>query len=167
MDQNVSYGFDADGFETLTSAIMDTINTYPGLDDGERFTFSTIPNEEGLTVIAATGALIVDHHESITDHVWETCNYPFTVLYRASGLNEKRKIAAKEWLDTLAKWLQRQTVTIDGNTYQLRKWPMLSGDRRIKTIMQQSPAYLASMNEDKSENWIMNMAIQYYNEYDR
>ena len=165
--EDKKYSYDVDGFDYLTDALMKTINTFPGLEPEERFSFSRIPNEEGLSVIASAGAVIIDHHESITDHVWETCAYPFTIVYRASGPNERRKIGIKEWLDTLAKWLTRQKVKIAGVEYQLERFPALSEGRRINTITRQSPAYLASVNEDKSENWVMDLVIQYHNEFDR
>ena len=167
MDEVKKFGFDFDGFDYVTNALMSLINSFPGLDEGERFTFATIPNEDGLSVIASSGSFIIEHHESITDYVWEVCAYPFTVIYRASGLNQSRKIAAKEWMDTLAKWLTRQTVWINGQEYHLEKWPALSEGRRIKTITRQSPAYLASINEDTSENWVMDLIIQYHNEFER
>lgn len=166
MEQQQSYGYDISGFDDVTHALMDMINRFPGLEENERFAFSTIPSEEGLAVIPSNGSFIEEHHVSVTDHVWEVCAYPFTVLYKASGLNEKRKMNVKEWMDTLAKWLARQTIVIDDSPYRLGRWPFLSGDRRIKEIIQNTPAYLASINEDKSENWVMTMTIKYHNEYD-
>lgn len=176
MEQSKIYGYDVDGFDDVTDALMRMINSYPGLDVDERFVFSDIPKEEGLTVIASGGSAIIEHHESITDHVWEVCAYPFSVVYRASGLAERRKIAVKEWMDTLSRWMTRQTVTINGEQYHLDFWPRLAcvddpkrgkQERWIKTILRQSPAYLNSVNEDKSENWVMDLVIQYQNEFDR
>lgn len=158
---------DLEGFPYVTDALMETINRYPGLDDEEKFQFSTILSEAGMTVIASSGASILDERESITGHVWQTCAYPFMVVYRASGLNSKRKIQTKEWLDTLAEWLCRKTVTINDQQYQLKSWPPLTGDRKILRITRQSAAFLSGVNEDKSENWVMNLVIQYQNEFDR
>jgi len=166
MDEK-KYPLDVDGFDYVSVALMDTINKFPGLECDEKFLFSTVLNEDGLAVIPSSGSYITFHRESITGHVRDNCLYPFTVLYRVSGLNEKRKIMAKEWLDTLGRWLERQAVEIDGRVYQMAKWPVLSGDREITEISRTSPAYLGSINEDKSENWVMNMQIQYRNEYDR
>lgn len=166
-DQNQNLLPDIDGFEFVTNALMDMINRFPGLEDGERFNFSTIPTEEGLSVIASSGSFIYQEQESITGHVWQTCLYPFMVVCRASGLNQSRKIATKEWLDTLGRWLVKQPVLLNGQTYVLEEWPKLSGDRIIKNIIRQTPAYLGGINEDKSENWVMDMQIQYRNEFDR
>ena len=145
---------------------METINLYPGLLPGERFEFSMMPENTVLSVIASSGSFIVEEHVSITDHVWQTCAYPFMVVFRASGLNSKRKVEAKEWMDTLAEWLCRKAVKIKGETYKLAKWPKLEGDRRISLISRQTAAYLGGENEDKSENWVMDMVIQYTNEFD-
>lgn len=166
-DNQRNYPQDVDGFEYVTNALMDTINQYPGLLDGEKFEFSVIPNAEGLSVVASSGSFIIDERESITGHVWQTCAYPFMVIYRASGLNQKRKIAAKEWMDKLARWLTRQPVNIDNETYTLAAWPELTEDREIRSITRQTPAYLGSINDDESENWVMDLMIQYKNEFDR
>lgn len=164
--ENRQYRQDVDGFDYLTAALMEMVNSFPGLDSGEKFLFSMVPLEDGYSVIATAGAVIVDERESITGHVRQLCAYPFTIVIRVSGLSQKRKIAVKEWMDTLAKWLTRQDVTVDGMTYKL-SWPILTGDRKITNIERQSPAYLGSINEDKSENWVMDMIIQYRNEFDR
>lgn len=166
-DNERNYPQDVDGYEYVTNALKDTLNSYPGLEDGEKFEFSLIPNAEGFSFIASSGSFIVEERESITGHVLQMCAYPFMVIYRASGLNQKRKIAAKEWMDTLGKWLTRQPVKIDGQVCTLDKWPDLTDGREIRTITRQTPAYLGGINEDESENWVMDMMIQYRNEFDR
>lgn len=161
------YRQDVDGFDYVTNALMNMVNNYPGLDVDERFEFSTVPVEDGMSVVASSGSFILEERESITGHVTQLCAYPFMVVYRASGLSQKRKIASKEWLDTLAKWLTRQDVSINGTEHKLEKWPVLTNGRKIMNIERQSPAYLGSINEDKSENWVMDLVIQYRNEFDR
>lgn len=167
MQEEKQYPLDLDGYPYVTEALMDTINRFPGLEDGEHFTYSMMPDTEGMSVITSTGSFIIEEHESILGHVWQTCSYPFLVVCRASGLNSRRKISLKEWMDTLAEWLCRKTVKIDGVEYQLNRWPRLEGDREIRLITRQTAAYLGGINEDKSENWVMDMTIQYRNEYDR
>lgn len=166
-DRKKNYLPDVDGFEHVTVALMEMVNNFPGLEDGEVFKFSTIPNEDGLSVIAQSGSFIVDERESITGHVWQTCAYPFMIVNRVSGLNQNRKISTKEWMDALAKWMIREPVKIRSSEYQMKKWPKLTGKREIRLIRRDTPAYLGSINEDKSENWIMNLTIQYRNEFDR
>ena len=167
MAEEKQYQQDIDGYEDVTKALMSTINSYPGLDYGETFEFCMIEPTDGLSVIASSGSLVMDDRESITGHVWQTCLYPFMVVYRVSGLNQKRKIQCKEWMDTFAKWLTRQPVNIKGKTAVLAEWPKLTGKRRIRSISRQTPASLGGINEDKSENWVMSLQIQYLNEFDR
>jgi len=161
------YPQDIEGYEDVTTALMATVNAYPGLPEDEKFRFTMLEPEEGLSIVASSGSLIMEDHESITGHVWQTCLYPFMVIYRVSGLNQKRKIQVKEWMDTFARWLTRQPVNINGRTVVLEYWPTLTGSRLIRNISRQTPAYLGGINEDKSETWVMNLQIQYRNEFDR
>ena len=159
--------FDVDGYDLITAAIMALVDTYPGLEEGESFGFATEPADEGFAIYPTTGSFIYDERESITGHVTQMCQYPFTVVYRKSGLNSKRRATAKEWLDQFGRWIERQPVTIDGTTYILEAWPDLTKNRVIKDVSRQAPAYLTTVNEDKSENWIMDVVVRYRNEFDR
>lgn len=159
--------FDVDGYEMITAALMALVNTFPGLDDGEEILFATDPADEGVAIFPTTGSFIYQERESITGHVTQLCQYPFTTVYRKSGLNSKRRMTAKEWLDTFGRWIERQPIVIDGTTYVLENWPELTENREIREVTRQAPAYLVSVNEDKSENWIMDVVIRYRNEFDR
>ena len=167
MANEINYPPDVDGFEEVTKALMEMVNSYPGLEDGEQFQFTMSEPEEGLSIFASSGSFIYENHESITGHVWQLCLYPFMVVCQASGLNQERKIRIKEWMDCFARWLTRQPVNIDGVTHVLNEWPKLTGNRLIRDVTRQTPAYLGSINEDKSETWVMNLQIQYRNEFDR
>lgn len=158
---------DVDGYELVTKALMDLANQFPGLEDGETIEFATELADEGVAIYPTTGSFIYNEVESITGHVTQLCQYPFTVVYRASGLNSNRRINAKEWLDTFGRWIERQTVTIGDTTYTLEEWPDLTENRVIREISRQAPAYLASVAENKAENWIMDVVIRYRNEFDR
>ena len=169
MAENKPLALDIDGYEYVTDAIMEMVNSYPGLDReyGEHFDFTNSDPDDGLTIVATSGSVIFEERESITGHVRQECAYPFMVVYKASGLNQRRKIQVKEWMDTFAKWLTRQPVTIKNRTYVLQKWPDLTGGRVIRTIQRQSPCYLAQINEDKSEIWAMDLVVRYRNEFNR
>ena len=159
---------DIEGFKYVTNALMETINSFPGLDGDEQFTFSTqLTDEDCMTVVARSGSSIINELEDITGHVLQTCAYPFTVIVKSSGLSSRMKIQTKEWMDKLAEWLCRKAVEVNGEMHQLKKWPVLTGDREIRLITRQTPAFLGGINEDKSETWVMDMAIQYRNEFDR
>lgn len=158
---------DVDGYELITNALMDMVNVYPGLDQGEAFKFAMDDADEGVAIFPSAGSGIYSERESITGHVEQMCQYPFTVVNRASGLNQKRKINAKEWLDTFGRWLEKQPVKIGGEEVVLSAWPVLTGDRKILSITRQTPAYLVVVNDSKSENWVIDMMLQYRNEFDR
>lgn len=161
------YPQDIDGYEYVTNALMELVPLFPGLEDEEGFRFSSVPDGEGMSITPISGAKIYEQRENINGHVKQMCEYPFMVLYKASGLNQQNKIAVKEWLDTFADWLTKQPVTIKGTTYKLADWPELTGGREIRTVEKTTPAYLAGISDDKCENWIMNMTIRYRNEFDR
>ena len=159
--------FDAEGYDLITEALMKLANSYPGLEEGEEFKFAHLNDDEGIAIFPSTGAFIYDERESITGHVTQTCQYPFTAVYRASGLNEERKIGAKEWLDLFARWIEKQPITINGWTYKLEEWPDLSGCRKIEAITRQTPSYLLDVPDNKSENWICEIIIRYRCEFYR
>ena len=157
---------DVDGYEQITVALMDLANRFPGLYSDDKVTFGMEEAEYGIAIFPSSGSGIYEERESISGHVTQMCQYPFMIVYRASGLNQKRKINAKEWLDNFGRWLEKQPVVINGETYVLLEWPELTGERKIRQITRQTPAYFMP-NEDKSENWIIDMMIQYRNEFDR
>lgn len=167
MSEEKELPLDVDGFEHVTTALMETVNKYPGLYPGEEFKFSTTNPDDGLNIAATAGAVILEEHESITGHVWQMCAYPFIVILHATGLSSERKIKTKEWMDTFAEWLTRKAVKIGEETHQMKKWPALTGDREIRLITRNEPSYLAEVGENKSEAWVMNMTIQYRQEFDR
>ena len=166
-DNEKQYPADVEGFKYVTTALMETLNSYPGLYPDEQFKFSTVDLEDGLNVAAISGAVITEEIESITGHVTQMCAYPFMIILRAPGLSSERKVETKEWMDTLAEWLTRKAVNIDGEIYHMKKWPVLSGDREIRRITRNTPAYLAEITEDKTESWAMDLTIHYRQEFDR
>lgn len=184
--------YDPDGYGLVTDALRALIAQYPGLEKGDGFSFSTAPTGAGKAIFPTTGAVIQSEIESITGHVTQMCLYPFTALFRASGLSQKNRVNAKEWLDTFGRWLERQAVVINEVRYILKDYPVLTtagehdnldiyygdydngigsnpvqGIRKILNITRQTPAYLSSVNEDKSEDWVISMVLMYRNEFDR
>lgn len=159
--------YDVDGYDVLTTALLTLINQFPGLSNGDEITFSTLGEDSGKSMFPISGAIIETEKESITGHVTQVCLYPFYIIYRAGGLSESRKAAVKEWLDNLGKWLELQEVTISGGSYRLTEYPELTGDREFLTIARQTPGYLESVNENKSENWAIYISARYQNEFDR
>ena len=159
--------YDIDGFDVVTTALQELVNQFPDLREGEEIAFSTLDDASGKAMFPVSGAVIESEKESITGHVTQVCLYPFCVICRASGTKPKRKADIKEWLDNFGKWLEKQTITIKDNTYKLEEYPVLTGNRKFLTIDRQTPAYLDSTNENKSENWAINISARYQNDFDR
>ncbi len=157
--------YDIDGYDALTSALMELLNQYPGLSEGEEIAFSTLGEDNGKAMFPINGAVIESEKKSITGKVTEVCLYPLYVIYRASGLNENRKARVKEWLDNLGKWLEQKKVSIDGMEYQLTELPPLTEGREFLSISRQTLSYLDTVNENKSENWAIYISARYQYEY--
>ena len=157
--------YDVDGDGVLSETILELINSYPGLS-GEVM-FSTLEDESGTAMFPVTGAVIETETEDITGHVKQTCLYPFYLVYRASGLSGDRKIAVKEYLDDLGRWLEGQEVETGGTLHKLEEYPKLSGNRRFTEIKRQTPAHLDSAEENNTENWAVYITAKYTNEYDK
>lgn len=157
---------DVDGYDDVTSALIDLFNSYPGLAAGESFGFSVMPECGGKSFFTSTGATIYSELESITGHYTQMCQYPLTVVFRVAGLSQNKKAKAKEWLDTFGRWLERQEVVIGGENIKLKEYPQLHGTRKFKTITRQTPAFLSQVNNDKTEDWVMEIVAKYRNEFD-
>lgn len=159
--------YDIDGYDAVTSALRELLNQYPGLSVGDEIAFSTLEEESGKAMFPISGAVVETEKTTITGKVTKVCLYPFYVIYRASGLNEKRKEKVKEWLDTLGKWLEQQTVIIDGEEYRLEEYPPLTGGRKFLSVERQTPSYLDTVNENQSENWAIYISARYQYEYQK
>lgn len=158
--------YDIDGFEVITDALMSLLNEYPALV-GEEITFSSLDEESGITMVPVSGAVVETETQDITDHVKQVCLYPFYVIYRRKDLSESRKIKAKEWLDSLGKWLEKKEVTINEEKHKLSYYPKLTGNREFLSIERQSPGYLDKNEEDATEDWVIYITARYQNEFDR
>lgn len=159
--------YDIDGYEVVTAALRELLNQYPGLSPGDEIAFSALGEDSGKAMFPVSGAMIETEKESITGHVTQVCLYPFYVIYRAAGLSENRKAAVKEWLDSIGRWMERQSITVNGTEYHLKEYPSLTGNRKFLTISRQTPAYLDSTNDNKSENWAIYISARYQNEFNR
>lgn len=159
--------YDIDGFEAITPAIRSLLNEYPGLTDGDEIAFATLANDKGKAMFPVSGASIETEKTSVTGRVVQICLYPFFVIYRGSGLSESRKAVVKEWLDDLGKWLEKQPITVKGETYTITDYPELTGNRTILEIKRTSPAYLESVEANKAENWAISISVRYRNVYQK
>lgn len=166
-DEKKEVQYDVDGYDVLTTALRVLLNQYPGLTAGDEITFSTLDEDGGKAMFPVSGAVIEEEATSVTGKVRQLCSYPFYVIYRAAGLSENRKAGVKEWLDTLGRWLEQQTVTVNGETYKLDELPALTGGRKLRHFQRRTPAHLDSMETNNAENWAIYITAQYENEFYR
>ena len=153
--------YDVEGYDVLTSALLELLNSYPGKE--EDIGFSTLSEDGGIAMFPVSGAVVETETEDVVGNINQVCLYPFFVIYRASGLSENSKVAAKEWLDNLGAWLEKQPVTINGSEYWLDEYPPLTKGRKILSVERQSPGYLDKTNENGAEDWAIYISARYEN----
>lgn len=156
-------GYDIDGYDIVTNAIKDLLNEFPGLYPDMTITFSALEEDSGITFYPISGTGIVTEKKSVTGKVDQLCNYPFVIDYRTAASSSNAKINIKEFLDNIGKWLERQPVTIDGETYKLDKYPALTKGRVIEEIERQSVSYQNDELENNVQDWIIQMSLRYRN----
>lgn len=159
--------YDLDSNDILTDALMELLNQFPRIQDGDSIEFSTLDAEYGKAMYPISGALVETESTDITGEVTQVCRYPFFVVSRISSTSEQRKVKAKEWLDDLGRWLERQPILVDDTQFQLSEYPSISGRRRFLTIERQTPAYLDNTNDNKTEDWAIYITARYSNEFTR
>ena len=157
-------GTDPTGYEYMVRAMKALLNQYPGLD-GQKIYFEELGEEEGIAFSADTGALVMSERRSITDHVTQSCQFPFLVVFRTQSTREFEKLNVAAFLDTLGKWLCKEPVNIGGTAYRLKDFPELADGRRITRITRNN-SYGAVPNENKSQDWILPVSVQYTYEFD-
>lgn len=157
--------YDVDGYDEVTEALRDLVNQYPALEEWDEIAFSVLGEDSGKAMYPVSGAIIQTSKVSITGKVTEICLYPFYVIYKAGGLSENRKAKVKEWLDNLGKWLEKKPVKINGSIYHISEYPALTESRTFLGIERQTPAYLDTVNENKSENWAIYISARYEHVY--
>lgn len=154
---------DIDGEETLSRMLMDLINTFPSMN-GRKVCFSTLEQTSGIGFFPLSGAAVIKETKDITGTCYQTCQYPFVIIYRAAPKNEEARLRIKEFLDLLGKWLEKQAVP-SANPTQIDAFLSPDGSRRIKTISRTSPAYLDKAYDDGIEEWCISINATYRNTF--
>lgn len=155
--------YDVDGYEIVTNAIKDLLNSFPMLGIDETIRFSTLGEDSGISFYPVSGAVIATETTSVTGKVNQLCNYPFYIVYRTAADGQNAKISIKEWLDSLGKWLEKQPILVAGETEQLTEYPTLTGGREITEIARQTPAFLNETNSENVQDWVISLALKYRN----
>lgn len=156
---------DVQGSEIISTALLELINEFPALN-GKKIKFSTLEDKSGLGFFPTSGAAILSRKESITGHVNIQGAYPFNVIYRAAVKSETQKLAVKEFLDTLGKWLEKQPIVVSGSVVQLHDYPELDEGRIITNIARSTPAHCNAAYQDGVEDWLVSILVRYKYEYD-
>lgn len=160
-DEIKPIGVDATGYEVLSKAILELLNQYPGLN-GKEILFEELGKDGGIAMSADNGALIMTERRSITDHVFQTCQFPFFVVYRTASTRERQKLQVQTFLDALGKWLCKEPV---GGLVEVSEHPALTDSRKITRITR-SNAYGLEPNSNGTQDWLLPVTVQYTNEFD-
>ena len=163
MEQVKPIGADVEGFEILTNAVSSLLNQFPGLN-GNEIRFEELGDDFGIAFSADNGALIMSERRSITDHVYQTCQYPFFVVYRTASTQEYQKLRVQAFFDSLGKWICREPAVINGETVRLAAFPALADGRKIKRITRGN-SYGLDPNENGVQDWLMPVTVEYTNEF--
>lgn len=155
--------YDVDGYDIVTNALKDLLNQYPGLEEDEVFKFSTLKEDEGIAFYPVSGAVIAQERKSVTGKVNQLCNYPFFIVYRTSRDSPNMKADIKEFLDNVGKWLERQTIVVDGEKHKLASYPTLTEERKIEEITRVTPSYMDKAYENNIQDWVISMSLKYRN----
>lgn len=101
-DENKPIGVDATGYEVLTKAVAELLNSYPLLN-GDVITFEKL-EESGIAFSASSGALVMSEIRDVVGGVFQNCQFPFFIVYRTSG----NKVKAQTFLDEIGKWICKE-----------------------------------------------------------
>lgn len=160
-DEVKPIGVDATGFEVLSKAVLAMLNQYPSLR-GRKILFEELSRDGGIAMSADNGALVMTERRSITDHVFQTCQFPFFVVYRATSTRENQKLQVQTFLDTLGKWLCKESAV---PLAEACEYPALTDGRKITRITR-SNAYGLEPNPNGTQDWLLPVTVQYTNEFD-
>lgn len=157
---------DVDGSDIMSKVLLDLLNNFPGLGN-KKIEFSSLAKDIGIGLFPSSGAVIISQKRDITDHIKQNCSYPFDIVFRQAPTTEKQRIRIKEFLDLLGKWLEKQPIKINEQEYKLEEYPNLSSDSRtITSISRTTSAYLSSVFDNGTENWVISANLKYDNEFD-
>lgn len=163
MANNEPIGVDVSGFLVLRDAVLSLLNGYPGLD-GQAVTLSGLDENYGLSMEPESGALIYDKNPDILGGIHNKCQFPFYVIKRGATTSEYLKRQTMDFLETLGAWVCQEPVIIGETEYRLTEYPVLTGGRRI-TGADRSNAYGLTPNENKTQDWVIQVTVNYTHDF--
>lgn len=162
MDEPKPIGLDPTGYEVLTKAVLALLAEYPGLN-GKEILFEELGKASGIAFSADNGALIMTERKTVTGKIWQTCQYPFFIVYRTASTQERQKLQVQTFMDSLGKWLCQEPAEINGEYVRLKEYPDLAQGRKITRITRLN-SYGTEPNEDGVQDWLMPVTVEYTNE---
>ena len=154
---------DTKDFSTILSGLL---NDFPAIG-ARKIRFGELGDKSGVGIYPSAAATVISETTDIMGGVYQKCNYAFQVVYRAVPQSETDRIHIKGWLDKLARWLEKQPITADGQQHTLAAWPDLGDGRTITAFVQVSAAYLAGRYADGVEDWAVSLSMRYDNNFER
>lgn len=155
-------GLDASGYEVLTKAVLALLEGFARIA-GKEIRFEETDRESGIAFSADDGALIMSETPNILGGYHQTCQFPFYVVYRTASTQERQKLQAQTFLDSLGKWLCGEPAEIDGRLYILSEYPDLSHGRKITRITRAN-SYGLEPDKNGVQDWLLPVTVQYTNE---
>ncbi len=156
---------DPDGYDVITTAILDLFNEYAEIIGKEIF-FEVLGENSGLSFQAAGGAEVISDTKSVTGKITEYCQFPIIFVYRTASTQEYQKLQIQTFLDTLGKWICMEEVKINGENYRLTEYPKLTRGRKITSVRRNNSSP-KEPNADGVQDWGLPLYIYYTHEYYR
>lgn len=156
-------GVESDSFDILKEAVMELLNSFPGLN-GDNIRFDSLDEDGGISMSPDSGTLIYKEKRDIIGGVTRECQFPFFVIYRSGAANPAMKMGISDFLDTIGAWICREPVTIDAESYQLTEYPNLTGGRRITRVIRFN-SYALEPNPNNTQDWLIPITVHYLHEF--
>lgn len=157
-------GMDNEGYEVLTKAVSELLNEYPGLDD-RIVTFEELETTSGIAFAADNGALVMSETRNILNHIKQTCQFPFFIVYRSASTRAAQKIKIQTFMDSIGKWVCKEPAEVDGEIIRLESYPTLAQGRVIKKVTRDN-SYGTEPTEKGVQDWLLPVTVEYTNEFD-
>lgn len=124
-----------------------------------KFDFLDI-EEDSIAVMSTPGACIVS--KDILGGF--TGSLPFILGYKGRQSSDNRKIKTVDLLNNIGKWLGKEKVTVDDKEYVLKEYPVLSDNRKITRIEQQTVPYISDIDEKSNITYVCTVKVTYLKE---
>ena len=157
-------GIDHEGYEVMTKAVSELLNSFPGLD-GRIVRFEELDNNSGIAFSADNGALVMSERRDITDHIKQTCAFPFFLVYRSASTRAAQKVAIQTFFDSIGKWICNEPAEVNGQEIRLESYPELASGRKITKVTRNN-SYGIEPDAKGVQDWLLPVTVEYTNEFD-